>query len=91
MSTVISVGSIKITALNDGAAYLLGDAVHHPLQLTDRSISFLSETEPDHALRTREKLFTSFEGRNISIGMTHFPGLEFQRITTQDGRHWTAA
>lgn len=71
-------------------AYLLGDAVHHPLQLTDRSISFLSETEPDHALRTREKLFTSFEGRNISIGMTHFPGLDFQRIVTQDGRRWTA-
>ena len=29
------------------AAYLLGDAVHHPLQLNDKGISFLSETEPD--------------------------------------------
>jgi glyoxylase-like metal-dependent hydrolase (beta-lactamase superfamily II) len=75
---------------NGEQAYLLGDAVHHPLQLTDSGISFLSETEPDHALRTREKLFTSFEGRNISIGMTHFPGLDFQRIARQDGRRWTA-
>jgi glyoxylase-like metal-dependent hydrolase (beta-lactamase superfamily II) len=75
----------------DDLAYLLGDAVHHPLQLTDSGISFLSETEPEHALRTREELFTSFAGRDIAIGMTHLPGLDFQQIATQNGRHWTTA
>ena len=73
------------------AAYLLGDAVHHPLQLNDKGISFLSETESEGALRAREELLTALQGRNVSIGMTHFPGLDFQRITTANGREWTTA
>jgi hypothetical protein len=73
------------------AAYLLGDAVHHPLQLNDTGISFLSETEPERALRAREELLTALQGRNVSIGMTHFPGLDFQRIATANGREWTTA
>ncbi len=80
---VVSVSS------NGEAAYLLGDAVHHPLQLNDKDISFLSETEPERALQAREELLTALQGRNVSIGMTHFPGLDFQRITTANGRQWT--
>jgi glyoxylase-like metal-dependent hydrolase (beta-lactamase superfamily II) len=76
---------------NGEAAYLLADAVHHPLQLNDQGISFLSETEPERALRAREELLTALQGRNVSIGMTHFPGLDFQRVTTANGRQWTAA
>lgn len=72
------------------SAYLLGDAVHHPLQLSDKGISFLSETEPEHALRAREELFAALEGREVSIGMSHFPGLDFQRITAKNGRAWTS-
>jgi hypothetical protein len=30
-------------------------------------------------------------GADVSIGMTHFPGLDFQRITTANGREWTTA
>ena len=76
---------------NGEDAYLLGDAVHHPLQLNDKGISFLSETEPERALRAREELLTALQGRNVSIGMTHFPGGEFQQITTANGREWTTA
>jgi glyoxylase-like metal-dependent hydrolase (beta-lactamase superfamily II) len=72
-------------------AYLLGDAVHHPLQLNGKNISFLSETEPEQALRAREELFTALQGRNVPIGMAHFPGLDFQRITTTNEREWTTA
>jgi hypothetical protein len=28
---------------------------------------------------------------SAAVGMTHFPGLEFQRITTANGREWTTA
>ena len=38
---------------NDETSYLLGDVVHHPLQLNDQDISFLSEAEPERALRVR--------------------------------------
>jgi len=72
-------------------AYLLGDVVHHPLQLNDQGISFLSEAEPERALRAREELLTALQGRNVSIGMTHFPGLDFQQITTANGRAWRTA
>jgi glyoxylase-like metal-dependent hydrolase (beta-lactamase superfamily II) len=73
-------------------AVLLGDAVHHPLQLTDPGISFRTEQTPDHALRTREGLFTELAGTEVAIGMTHFPGLEFQRIAVADGRRrWVLA
>jgi glyoxylase-like metal-dependent hydrolase (beta-lactamase superfamily II) len=82
---VVSVSS------NGEAAYLLGDAVHHPLQLNDQGISFLSEAEPERALRVREELLTALQGRNVSIGMAHFPGLDFQQITTANGREWTTA
>jgi glyoxylase-like metal-dependent hydrolase (beta-lactamase superfamily II) len=76
---------------NGETGYLLGDVVHHPLQLNDQGISFLSETEPERALRAREELLTALQGCNVSIGMTHFPGLDFQRITTANGREWTTA
>jgi hypothetical protein len=60
-------------------------------QLNDKGISFLSETEPERALRAREELLTALQGCNVSIGMTHFPGLGFQRIMTANGREWTTA
>jgi glyoxylase-like metal-dependent hydrolase (beta-lactamase superfamily II) len=73
-------------------AHLLGDAVHHPLQLNDKGISFMLEDTPEAALETREELFTALEGRDVSINMAHFPGLEFHRIAIRDGRrHWVGA
>ncbi len=55
-------------------AYLLGDAVHHPLQLNDTGISFLSDSDAEHALKTREELLDRLAGRDVVIGMDHFPG-----------------
>lgn len=73
----------------DESVHLLGDAVHHPLQLNDKNIAFVSEERPDLALRAREQLLEALQGRSASIGMAHFPGLDFQRIITRDGREWT--
>jgi glyoxylase-like metal-dependent hydrolase (beta-lactamase superfamily II) len=69
-------------------AYLLGDAVQCPLQLTETDISFLSDVDAALAARTREALFRELEGQDVAIGMDHFPGLEFQRILTGTGRRW---
>jgi glyoxylase-like metal-dependent hydrolase (beta-lactamase superfamily II) len=70
---------------------LLGDAVHHALQLTDTGISFLTDVDAEHALQTREELFAQVAGTGVAIGMAHRPGLDFQRITEHDGRTWTDA
>ena len=71
--------------------HLLGDAVHHPLQLTDTGISFLTDVDAEHALQTREELFARVAGTDVAIGMAHRPGLDFQRITEDGGRTWTDA
>jgi glyoxylase-like metal-dependent hydrolase (beta-lactamase superfamily II) len=69
-------------------AYLLGDAVQCPLQLTEADISFLSDVDAALAARTREALFKEIERDGAAVGMDHFPGLEFQRILTGQGRQW---
>jgi len=71
--------------------HLLGDAVHHALQLTDTGISFLTDVDVEHALQTREELFARVAGTDVAIGMAHRPGLDFQRITEGGGRRWTDA
>jgi hypothetical protein len=58
---------------NGEAAYLLGDVVHHPLQLNDQGISFLSEAEPERALRAREELLTALQGCSVPIGIDPLP------------------
>ncbi len=70
-------------------AYLLGDAVQCPLQLTETDISFLTDIDAALAARTREALFREIEAAGAAVGMDHFPGLEFQRILTGQGRSWT--
>ena len=62
-------------------ARLLGDAVHHPLQLNDTGISFLLESDPGHAMRTREALLADVQERAAAVNMAHFPGLDFHRIS----------
>jgi glyoxylase-like metal-dependent hydrolase (beta-lactamase superfamily II) len=69
-------------------AYLLGDAVQCPLQLTETDISFLTDVYASLASRTREALFRELEEQQAAVGMDHFPGLEFQRILTVAGRRW---
>lgn len=85
-------GHYAVRVASDGEeVYLLGDAVHHSLQLNDTSISFLMDADAKHALQTREALFTQVAGGDVAIGMAHHPGLKFQRITDHDGREWTDA
>ena len=70
-------------------AYLLGDAVQCPLQLTETDIGFLTDVDGALAARTRESLFRELESdEHAAVGMDHFPGLEFQRILQGKGRQW---
>ena len=86
-------GHYIVTVQSEGhEAQLLGDAIHHPLQLNDRRISFLLETTPEHALVTRERLLNAVEGRDVPVLMAHFPGLEFHTVAGEDGcRRWVPA
>jgi glyoxylase-like metal-dependent hydrolase (beta-lactamase superfamily II) len=80
---------VLIVSSGTDRAYLLGDVVACPLQLTENDITFITDVDPALAARTRESLFRELEGQQVAIGMDHFPGLEFQRILTSAGRQWT--
>jgi glyoxylase-like metal-dependent hydrolase (beta-lactamase superfamily II) len=80
---------VLIVSSGTDRAYLLGDVVACPLQLTENDITFITDVDPALAARTRESLFRELEGQQVAIGMDHFPGLEFQRILTGAGRQWT--
>jgi glyoxylase-like metal-dependent hydrolase (beta-lactamase superfamily II) len=71
-------------------AYLLGDTIHHCLQLNDQQIHFLTDLDPDLALKTREELIGSFSGTDVAVNLSHFPGLDFMHITDDGERHWSA-
>jgi glyoxylase-like metal-dependent hydrolase (beta-lactamase superfamily II) len=74
---------------NGCEAQLLGDAVHHPLQLNDPGVSFLLETTPEASLATRERLLADLAGRDAAVNMVHFPGLAFHRVAVERGeRRW---
>lgn len=72
-------------------AYLLGDVVQSPLQLTDAGIAFITDADAAVAAQTRETLFHQMQQRNAVIGMDHFPGGGFQRITNTSPRRWQPA
>jgi glyoxylase-like metal-dependent hydrolase (beta-lactamase superfamily II) len=79
---------VLVIASGVDRAYLLGDAVQCPLQLTETDIAFLTDVDPSLAARTREALFREMEDEGAAVGMDHFPGLEFQRIMSGAGRRW---
>ncbi|WP_181387230.1 MBL fold metallo-hydrolase [Streptomyces sp. Act143] len=71
---------------------LLGDTVQHPLMLTDRGIGFHADADGAKAKETRDGLFDRFTGRQVALGMSHQPGLDFKRIATgEDGPYWVNA
>jgi glyoxylase-like metal-dependent hydrolase (beta-lactamase superfamily II) len=79
---------VLVIASGAERAYLLGDAVQCPLQLTEADIAFLTDVDAALAARTRETLFREMEDHGAAVGMDHFPGLEFQRIIPGVGRRW---
>lgn len=71
-------------------AVLLGDAVECPLQVEEADFFVLSDVDPDLARRTREAVWRELEGSDALVGAAHFPGLQFGRILTGEGRRYFA-
>jgi hypothetical protein len=78
---VVSAGSER--------AFILGDAVTCPAQLTEIEWHALSDVDAGLAARTRETLFRELETRGGAATGCHFPGLEFGRVIRGTaGRTW---
>jgi glyoxylase-like metal-dependent hydrolase (beta-lactamase superfamily II) len=85
-STVVVVSSGTERAL------LLGDVVHCPVELLDDEWAGMADVDPELAKRTRNALARELEGTDTPVAAAHFPGLQFGRLLTGQGkRQWVVA
>lgn len=67
-------------------AFLLGDAVHCPVELEDAEWDGLGDVDPVAAKRTREAMMRELESSGTPASAAHFPGLQFGRLVRAEGR-----
>lgn len=79
-----------VVASGDDRAFLLGDAVECPLQLSEPDFHALSDVDPDLAARTREVLWRELDDTDTLVTGAHFPGLAFGRVLTGTGKRYFA-
>lgn len=79
-----------VLSSGDDRAYVLGDAVECPLQLSEPDFHAMSDVDPALAARTRERLWRELEGTAALVTGAHFPGLAFGRVVTASGRRYFA-
>jgi glyoxylase-like metal-dependent hydrolase (beta-lactamase superfamily II) len=77
-----------IIVLSDGTdrALLLGDVIHCPVELLDDEWDGMGDVDPELAKRTRNALAREMEGRDVPMAAAHFPGMEFGRLLSAEGR-----
>ena len=77
-----------VLSSGDQRALLLGDAVTCPIQLEETEWSAWSDVDKTQAARTREALWRELEGTDDVAVAAHFPGLQFGRILTGEGKRY---
>jgi glyoxylase-like metal-dependent hydrolase (beta-lactamase superfamily II) len=79
-----------VLSSGDERMLLLGDAVTCPVQLEETDWGAMSDVDPAMSKRTREALFKELEASgDIAVG-AHFPGLQFGRVLTGQGKRYFA-
>ena len=77
-----------VLASGDERAYLLGDAVECPLQVSEPDLYVMSDVDPALAQRTREAIWKEVEGTSALVGAAHFADLAFGRVLAGEGKRW---
>ena len=67
-------------------ALVTGDALHHPLQMAERSLTF-GDADQERAAVTRHELLTSVAADQRLVFGTHFPTHPMGRVVV-DGERW---
>jgi glyoxylase-like metal-dependent hydrolase (beta-lactamase superfamily II) len=80
-----------VISSGDARAFLLGDAISCPVQLTETEWSGTGDIDPKLARRSQEALMRELEGSQDMMATSHFPGLTFGRVLVGEGkRYWQA-
>jgi glyoxylase-like metal-dependent hydrolase (beta-lactamase superfamily II) len=77
---------VMVVSSGTARAVLLGDVAHCPVELLEDEWASLGDVDPDLARRTRVALMREYEGQDIPITASHFPGLQFGRVLGGQGR-----
>jgi glyoxylase-like metal-dependent hydrolase (beta-lactamase superfamily II) len=67
-------------------AVLLGDVVHHPVQLLDDEWERVVDVDEDQARRTQIEVVADLIRDRVPAVGAHFPGLRFGRVVESGGR-----
>ncbi len=78
--------SIIVISSGTDRAMLLGDVVHCPAELLSDDWEAMGDVDKMVAQRSREALARELEGSDIPVAAAHFPGLQFGRLVTAEGR-----
>ena len=78
-----------VVSSGDERAFLLGDGIGCPAQLTETEWSGAGDIDPKLARRMQESLAKEIEGSGALLGASHFPGLTLGRVLVGEGkRYW---
>lgn len=70
-------------------AFILGDAISCPVQLTETEWSGLGDMDPKLARKSQEVVAREAEATGALLTAAHFPGLTFGRVLMGEGkRYW---
>ena len=68
---------------------LLGDVAHCPVELLEDEWAGIGDVDSELARRTRVALIREYEGLDVPITASHFPGLRFGHVLPGQGkRQW---
>jgi len=68
-------------------AVITGDMVHSPVQLARPQWSSIADSDPDEAIRSRQRLLEHAGGTGVLVMGTHFPGRTAGKIE-REGKDW---
>jgi glyoxylase-like metal-dependent hydrolase (beta-lactamase superfamily II) len=77
---------VMVLSSGTARAVLLGDVAHCPVELLEDEWAGIGDVDPELARRTRVALMREYEGLDVPITASHFPGLKFGRVLAGHGR-----
>jgi glyoxylase-like metal-dependent hydrolase (beta-lactamase superfamily II) len=81
-----------VISSGDQRAFILGDGISCPAQLSETEWSSTSDVDPALARRMQEAIAREVEGSGALLGTSHFPGLTLGRVLMGEGkRYWQPA
>ncbi|MFQ6026450.1 MAG: MBL fold metallo-hydrolase [Dehalococcoidia bacterium] len=80
-------GSMSLAIVSGGQrAFILGDLIHGPAQVTETEWALSFDMDPDTAVQSRRSILERVEAENAIIGICHQTG--FGRVVLAEGRRY---